>query len=76
MREDTDTRLRHPVTDFLEGFMVGAFITAIESRGIDKNELVAIYFMTQNPIRRDFLGAGLQPGTRSHVLPSEGVDDL
>jgi len=48
----------------------------IKSGGVDKDELVAVFFMTQDPMRGDFVGDGFQTTTRSFVLSSESVDDL
>lgn len=68
-------RLRHPLTDHLKDLPV-TFIGVVESRRVDKDELVAVGGMIKNPVRGDFVGDGFQTFTRSHVLSSEGVDDL
>ena len=46
-----------PVADQLEDLAVG-FILVLGSRGIDKDELVAVFSMIQDPMRGDFGGAG------------------
>ena len=68
-------RVRHPLTDHLEDLFV-TFIGVVESRGVDKNELVAVCSMTEDPMRGDFVGYGFKSGTCSRGLTSEGVDDL
>jgi len=41
MNRDANVRLRHPLTDHLEDLLI-AFIGVVESRGIHKDELVAV----------------------------------
>jgi hypothetical protein len=75
MNRDAYARLRHPLTDHLKNLPV-TFIGEIESRCVDKDELVAVGRMAKNPVRGDFVGDGFQTFPGSHVLSSEGIDDL
>jgi len=63
------------LTDHREDLPV-SFIGIVESWGVDKDELVVVFLVVQDPVRGDFIGAGLQTPTRSRVLPSQCVDDL
>jgi len=58
MNRDTNVRPYHPPTDNLEDLLI-AFIGVVKSWGVYKDELVAVFFMTKDPIRRDFVRDGL-----------------
>jgi len=49
---EANERFRHPLIDHLEDLLFGC-IGVVKSCGIDKDELIAVFSMTQDPIRED-----------------------
>ena len=55
MNRDTNICRYHPPTDHLKDLLI-AFMGVVKSWGVYKHELVAVFFVTKDPMRRDFVG--------------------
>jgi len=57
MNRAANVRMHHPPTIRFEDLLV-IFISMVKSYGVDKDELVAVFRMSQDAIRSDLVGGG------------------
>ena len=61
MHRAANVRIHHPTTIRLEDLLL-TFSSMVKWYGVDKDELVAVFLMSQDPIRSDLVGGGTQTG--------------